>query len=632
MTKVAFWLIFVILYWFKGMMGMEKIFKIVLILIFGMASVNKIHAQGTLCSDIEPFCAGDERLTFPNSNFTNSTQISGEAGPDYGCLDEQPYPAWFFLQIEEEGNLNFKISQYENANNTGAPLDVDFVVWGPFERGDDYCSGSALSADKIVDCSYLPDAVETMSIPGALASEVYVVVITNFEQVPGYISLQQTNTGSGSTDCSILDLDLGDNISVCDETEYVLDGTTNEAEIYEWFVYNENTSQYDRIEGEENSTLTVTESGNYKLIVTDVVENKTEEDDVNVTFFDSPTIGELENLAICEENQEVIDLTESYGDLVAPNGSGDYEVYYYESQTDLENLDRIMQPQIYPFEEGKTIYAEVIDRESGCISPSESFQLNTFNFPDYSLPEFTVFCVDENMDLTSPVSLGRDLGSDYEYEWRVSDEIISSDPTIIINELPADSQISVSIDHPESGCELEFSTIVAKVSKPEILSIDISGSDFGDGYTVTALPENFIGQEYAEFEYRLDNGNWQDREIFKKVPPGNHTITAREKNGCGVLTSESFFLVGYPRFFTPNADGYNDNWNLITDSNITIKRLYVFDRYGKLITKLNPSNKGWDGTYNGSDLPADDYWFRVEFVDEKTGDYQEYMSNFTLMR
>ncbi|GAA4317704.1 hypothetical protein GCM10023115_43320 [Pontixanthobacter gangjinensis] len=594
--------------------------------------MNAVYGQGTLCADIEPFCAGDERLTFPNSNFTNSEQIRGEPGPNYGCLEEQPYPAWFFLQIEEAGDLTFRISQFENSNNTGAPLDVDFVVWGPFERGDDYCTGSALSGARIVDCSYLPDAIETMSIPNAQASEVYVVLITNFEQVPGYISLQQTNTGSGSTDCSILDLDLGDNISVCDDDQYILDGTTNEAEIYEWFVFNENTSQYDRIVGEDGPTLTVTENGNYKLIVTDTVENKTEEDDVNITFYDSPVIGELDNLAVCQEDVEVIDLTESYEDLVGPNGPGDYEVYYYESEEDLENLDRIAQPQTYPYQEGKTIFAEVIDRESGCISPSESFQLNTFDFPDYDLGEFSVFCVDENMNLVNPVSLGLDLGPDYTYEWIDDNNIISTDAVVTFTDLPSGSQVRVIIDHPESGCELEFTTLVAAVSEPKILSIDISGSDFGEGYTVTATPENFIGEEYAEFEYRLDNGNWQASEIFRKVPPGDHTITARELNGCGVITSESFFLVGYPRFFTPNSDGYNDNWNLITDSNISIKRLYVFDRYGKLITKLNPSAKGWDGTYNGSDLPADDYWFRVEFVDEKTGKYQEYMSNFTLMR
>ena len=599
----------------------------------GLFSINSINAQGTRCSDIEPFCAGDERLTFPNANFGNSNQISGELGPDYGCLEDQPYPAWFFLQIENTGDLRFRISQYENENGTGAPLDVDFVVWGPFDRGEDYCSGASLDESKIVDCSYLPDAVEFMSIPGAQANDIYVVVITNFEQVPGYISLEQTNTGQGSTDCSILNLDLGGNISVCDEDQYILDGTTDEDATYEWFVFNENTSEYELIPNENGPTYTVTESGDYRLIVTDLIENKSEQDDATVTFYDDPLIGELDELAVCREGGETIDLREGSADLISPNGnSSNYEVFYYESTQDIEDSQPIVSPQTYPFEDGKTIYAQVQDKVSGCFSETVAFQLTTFDFPEYQLPENLIFCVDTDSNILNPVTIGEDLGTGYLYEWYDGNELINTSAVITLTDFPS-SEIKVRISHPESGCELEFITNPVTVSRAEILTVSISGSDFGDGYTVEATPENIIGEEFAEFEYRLDNGNWQESNIFSDVPPGSHVITSREINGCGETTSESFFLVGYPRFFSPNSDGYNDTWNLITDNYITIKKLYVFDRYGKLISKLNPDQgKGWDGTYNGQPLPADDYWFRVEFVDEKTGDHREYMSNFTLMR
>ena len=592
-----------------------------------------VNAQGSLCSEIEPFCAGEERLTFSNSNLTNSTQINGEPGPNYGCLLKQPYPAWFFLQIKDPGNLNFRISQSENADGSGAPLDVDFVVWGPFERGDEYCNASSLNEDKIKDCSYLDDAVEIMNIPNAQANEIYVVVITNFQRLPGFISLEQTSS-QGSTDCSILDLDLGDKISVCDKTEYVIDGTTEEAGKYEWFIFNEISSEYDVIPGEEGPTLTVNTSGNYKLIVTDNIENKTEEDDVTVTFYDSPEIGAVTNFPVCAEDVEFVDLTEISADLLAPNnGSGrDYEVFFFASEEDVANGNRIQDEQSFPFEEDKIIYAEVMDMKSGCRSQTEDFQIKTFGFADFSLPENTIFCVDDNMNVLNAVRLGEDLGDGYFYEWRDGEDIISTSPVIELEQLPASSQISVTIDNPESGCELKFVTNPAVVSAPETVVVDISGSDFGDGYTVEAIPENFLGEEYAIFVYRLDDGAWQDSNIFTEVAPGSHIVSVRELNGCGAASSESFFLVGYPRFFTPNSDGYNDNWNLITDRNISIKNLYVFDRYGKLITRLSPSNKGWDGTYNGNDLPADDYWFRVEFIDEKTGEYREYMSNFTLMR
>ena len=611
---------------------MRRGFRIFIVLIFGMISHLSLFAQGALCSDIEPFCAGEQRLTFPNSNPRNSNQSTGESGPFYGCLEEQPYPSWFFLQIEDSGDLTFKISQYSNSNGTGAPLDVDFVVWGPFQRGDNYCSPDALSGRKIIDCSYLPDAVEIMNIPQAQADEIYIVVITNFEQVQGYISLEQTNRGAGSTDCSILELDLGDMISVCDEDQYILDGTSDEDVIYEWYIFNETTAAYEIISGENGPTLTVNESGNYKLIITDEVEGKTEEDEVEVIFYDSPLIGEVSMLSVCDVNAEFIDLTEIYQDLVAPNSSSNFRVIFYENEEDIANNDFISQPENYVFEDGKTIYAQIMDRESGCTSPIENFTLEIFDFPEFNLSENTIFCVDENMSLLNSVTIGEDLGEGYFYRWSDGNNLLSEDAVITLNEFPVGPQISVIIEHPESGCTLEFKTTPVMVSRPGIVNVEISGSDFGDGYVIEVLAEEIIGEEFAEFSYRLDNGPWQESNIFNNVPPGSHTVSVQEINGCGITSSESFFLVGYPRFFTPNADGFNDVWNLITDNNITIKKLYVFDRYGKLITSLDPSKNGWDGQFNGTNLPADDYWFRVEFIDERTGRHQEYMSNFSLIR
>ncbi|MGC1471107.1 MAG: T9SS type B sorting domain-containing protein, partial [Psychroserpens sp.] len=37
--------------------------------------------------------------------------------------------------------------------------------------------------------------------------------------------------------------------------------------------------------------------------------------------------------------------------------------------------------------------------------------------------------------------------------------------------------------------------------------------------------------------------------------------------------------------------------------------VYIYDRYGKLLTALNSNDKGWNGYYNGNLMPASDYWF-----------------------
>ena len=50
----------------------------------------------------------------------------------------------------------------------------------------------------------------------------------------------------------------------------------------------------------------------------------------------------------------------------------------------------------------------------------------------------------------------------------------------------------------------------------------------------------------------------------------------------------------------------------VTLSNVQSgSKVYIFDRFGKLLKELDPLSKGWDGTYLGKPMPATDYWFRT---------------------
>jgi gliding motility-associated-like protein len=66
-------------------------------------------------------------------------------------------------------------------------------------------------------------------------------------------------------------------------------------------------------------------------------------------------------------------------------------------------------------------------------------------------------------------------------------------------------------------------------------------------------------------------------------------------------------LIWSAKFFS-NGDGYNDYWNVkgVNASFNTNSIIFIYDRYGKLITKINTNSDGWDGTFKS--LPSDDYW------------------------
>ena len=48
-----------------------------------------------------------------------------------------------------------------------------------------------------------------------------------------------------------------------------------------------------------------------------------------------------------------------------------------------------------------------------------------------------------------------------------------------------------------------------------------------------------------------------------------------------------------------NGDGFNDTWNIKDLEEQTTAVIYIYDRYGKLIKQIVPSNPFWDGTFEG---------------------------------
>ena len=65
-----------------------------------------------------------------------------------------------------------------------------------------------------------------------------------------------------------------------------------------------------------------------------------------------------------------------------------------------------------------------------------------------------------------------------------------------------------------------------------------------------------------------------------------------------------------PNAFTPNGDGFNDEF-LIKGSFIDRYHLMIFSRWGSKIFETRDIQHGWDGTYQGDQVPEGVYVFRV---------------------
>jgi len=172
-----------------------------------------------------------------------------------------------------------------------------------------------------------------------------------------------------------------------------------------------------------------------------------------------------------------------------------------------------------------------------------------------------------------------------------------------------------------NNCGLATSEVSIFLNANEaIINYEIKTSGLADN---TFLEINIF--EEGDYEYSIDGVNFFNQNKFLDLSGGEYKVFARELGGCKSLI-DSAVILDFMHFFSPNGDGFNEIWNIkgFEGKNYEI---YIHNRYGKLLKILNPDNRGWDGIYNGKQMPSDDYWFNILMENGEM-----YVNHFTLIR
>ncbi len=294
-------------------------------------------------------------------------------------------------------------------------------------------------------------------------------------------------------------------------------------------------------------------------------------------------------------------------------------ITYYESYTEaLLEQNPLTSPYTNTSPYTQVIYARAEDNNA-CYGISQ-VSLTTNKRPELKEDETLLYCLNaypETITLTSGV-----IGdpNNYTYVWSTGE----TTSEIEINQV-GNYTVEVS---SAAGCPTERTITIEASNTATIDAIDVIDGAQNNIVTVSASGEGIY--EYALLDF---DGNmyryYQTSNVFENVYPGIYTVAVKDvKNDCGIayqLTS----VVGFPKFFTPNNDGYHDTWQVLGISNQfqPNSKIKIFDRYGKLLKELDPLGEGWDGTFNGRDLPSGDYWFSVLLQDDR-----EYFNHFSLKR
>ncbi|MDP2162230.1 MAG: T9SS type B sorting domain-containing protein, partial [Flavobacterium sp.] len=373
-------------------------------------------------------------------------------------------------------------------------------------------------------------------------------------------------------------------------------------------------------------TVLTTSQTLYVFANSNYTPNCSDEHEFTVTIVSQPVAYTIpvNNRRVCDEDGTndgitTFDLTTLNSFVLGSQSGSEFVVTYHATLADAtSNINAFT----------STILQNIFVRVSNTLAP-DCYDIKPVALIVHKLPEPTpvdgYVCVESATgNVLSTYTITTNLATaTHNFEWYLNETRINGEfgNTLTVS---APGMYFVIATNIATGCSSEPTMIEVLASEPATISFTVSMA-FSNTNSVTI---NAVGVG-GNYEYQMDDSPFQDSPTFDNVSSGIHTVTVRDKNGCGTTTDE-VLVVNYPKFFTPNGDGHNDTWNIKDLSGQTNAVIYIYDRYGKLVKQIYPNGDGWDGTFNSQPLPSSDYWFTVTY--EEDNRKKEFKAHFSLKR
>lgn len=503
-------------------------------------------------------------------------QLSGQQAAGAGWIggsDEQTEGVWKWMSGPEAGTV------FWNGGVSGT--SPNFAFWNsgePNQAGDeDY---THITAPGVGIPGSWNDLSNTGEVSGPYQPKGYVV---EYGGTPGDPVLHI----SASTTITIPHMDPPTQINNCGPGSFTLHATAVNG-IVKW--YENPTGGTPLAVGDSYTTPVLNAPTTYYL---DAYETSCTTGTrlplvVNIKII--PVITVNNPAPVCANNTATISASTTMG-----------EIYWYANSTGGNPVGNGLSFTTPILTQTTTYYAEGYN--SGCTTANRTAVTVIVYQPPVVSDEEVPICEDSSTELHAGID-------NVTYLWSTGEttkNIIVSAPgiyTLTVTSLP-----------PENCSSTKTFTVIEN-TKPVIQNVAVNGSQV-----------TIVVSGNGEYEYSIDHFYFQDSNVFTINEGGEYTAYVRDKNGCGE-DSQTFIVISVPKFFTPNNDGYNDVWTIEGMQYYPKSKVFIYDRFGRLIIELNNAKPYWNGNYNGANLPSTDYWYN--FTTDETQPAMR--GHFTLLR
>lgn len=613
-----------------------------------------------ICENAENFCSDGEALVSSNIiGIPNTGQIA--------CLFTAPNPTWNIIQIGNPGLINLQIVQ---TNAGGGGLDVDFALWGPFASLEDVCNGldngcpnpgdcpnntanpNFYPFGNIVDCSYSAASIENVTINNAQTGEIYILLVTNFSDQPGEISITQTNAGGGGAGTITAEIEATieseevvffDNDSdpttpdvaeVCGIETVTIFANSPFADSFIWY------KDGFVIEGETGPTLVVTESDNYQVQAFDEqCDTDTFSQIVVIKIYREAFAAQPDDIVTCEETTSTDGIEDFDLNAQIPiilNGQ-DPDLFVVTFYTSLADANQAINAVSSPFDSaGQTIFVRVEDVNAaadgflGCRAITQFELIISGPTPTASSVDFEV-CDDSSRDGIEIFDLASHdaaiLGGQDPNIFNVSYYLTETDANNNVNAIGA---LFTNTSNPQTifaRVESNVAVDCFSITDFDLIVSDVPFATFNNDVVdfevcpnatvpieIGLIPDGFTAADVT-IAWELDGATFNEGSglTIPVLVAGNYGALIRlNDTGCEffveatVIELESCVI---PQGISPNNDGMNDRFDL---SSFNVTRLEIFNRNGtRVFVKDNYRDEWFGQSDNGDTLPVGTYFYTM---------------------
>ncbi|MBC8173794.1 MAG: choice-of-anchor L domain-containing protein [Chitinophagales bacterium] len=206
----------------------------------------------------------------------------------------------------------------------------------------------------------------------------------------------------------------------------------------------------------------------------------------------------------------------------------------------------------------------------------------------------------------------------------------------------SDPDEPVTVATPTESTVYTVTAILGTCINHESVSVNLSPplGDAGEDTTIIISESAFLnasgGTDYSWSPAATLNDPNIANPTATPIVTTTYTVTVSDQFGC-VSTDEVTVFVSntpiilFPNAFSPNNDGFNDFYNLVSRGVLAGFTLDIYNRWGELVFQTIDQVNGWDGTYAGDQQPIGTYVF-VFNASDFDGNVYYNQGSFTLIR